>query len=172
MKLNHIAVLLAFAVGVLTTIGITNIVSTLRTRSTASMPLGDVDFREAWLGDAIKFFVDHKANASLGVEFMITPSLANDLRTPAVSLSLSNATLSTVLDQLEELGLCSYRIDNSYVNLSEHPSGVLARATAKWDRPDPLLNLALEQATNICNKCGNVISEESANINLHRGAPH
>jgi hypothetical protein len=169
MKQPHIALLLAFAVGVVTTMGITRAVSAIRTRSTASMNLGEVDFREAWLGDAIEYLADHEANASHGAEFVITPALADDLRTPALSLSLSDATLSSVLDRLAELGLCSYRIDESCVILNEHPSGVLARATEKWaHRPDPLLTFAVEQATNICRKCGDVINEESANMNLHR----
>ena len=169
MKRYHIALLLAFAAGVVAAMAVTRAASTLRTRCTASMHLGEVDFREAWLGDAIEYFVDHEANASHRAEFVITPALADDLRTPALSLSLSNANLSSVLDHLAELGLCSYRIDESCVILSEHPSGVLARATEERERrPDPFLTFALEQATNICRECGGFINEESANTDLHR----
>jgi hypothetical protein len=169
MKQPHITLLLAFAVGVVVTIGITTGVNCLRRRSTANVHFGEVDFRQARLGDAIEYLANHKANASRGTEFLITPALADDLTTPAVSLSLSNATLSALLENLAHRGLCSYRIDESRIILSEHPSGVLTRATEEWRlRPDPFLTFALEQATNICRECGDMINEESANTNLHR----
>jgi hypothetical protein len=170
MKRTHIALLFTFVAGVVATMAITKVVSALRTRSTACIHIGEVDFRQAGLGDTIKYLANHKANASPRFEFLITPALAHDLNTPAVSLSLSNATLSTVFEDLANKGLCSYRVDESHVILSEHPSGVLARATEYWrHQPDPLLTLALEQleqATNICRECSGRIKEESANTNL------